>query len=386
MRIRRTEFLFFYHTTGQFLDLKLRDIRQLDAEHLMAIPILLGEERRITTQDFLELIQIPTGEWMDSAETPISKDRINGFLDVGMLLSDEAEDEKVRAFYWRDRILKSQRWNIYAALFHFMTKFKDLDRQFPILLPARAPEVNLSALIRAAADVEKAADPFHTANSGKKDIPLPEAAPQGALYDRLTRRRTARRFDPVKPLSFLSLSILLKYVFGSFGLVETKTGEKLLQKTSPSASALHPTEVYLLVLNTAGLSPGLYHYRVETHGRALLEEYSPADARRQATVFTAGQENLADAAVLFILTHRFYRSFTKYKKHPRAYHYLIREAAYLSQNFFLVCTELGLGSFTSVANAVNIEESLQLDGFAEGVALLLGCGHTLEGPEDRKSK
>jgi nitroreductase len=51
------------------------------------------------------------------------------------------------------------------------------------------------------------------------------------------------------------------------------------------------------------------------------------------------------------------------------------DAAHLSQTFYLVCADLGLGAFVTAAiNGANIEERLGLDGFGEGALAVCGCG------------
>ncbi len=55
------------------------------------------------------------------------------------------------------------------------------------------------------------------------------------------------------------------------------------------------------------------------------------------------------------------------------------DAAHLSQTFYLVCGELGLGAFiTAAINSSNIEEKLGLDGFIEGALAICGCGTPAE--------
>ena len=72
---------------------------------------------------------------------------------------------------------------------------------------------------------------------------------------------------------------------------------------------------------------------------------------------------------------RFYRTFWKYRKHQRAYGVILMDAAHLSQTFYLVCAELGLGAFfTAAINGSNVEEKLGLDGFTEGAVAICGCG------------
>jgi nitroreductase len=51
------------------------------------------------------------------------------------------------------------------------------------------------------------------------------------------------------------------------------------------------------------------------------------------------------------------------------------DAAHLSQTFYLVATELGLGPFVTAAiNGSDIEEDLGLDGVSEGAIAICGCG------------
>lgn len=56
------------------------------------------------------------------------------------------------------------------------------------------------------------------------------------------------------------------------------------------------------------------------------------------------------------------------------------DAAHLSQSLYLVCAELGLGTFiTAAINSVNIEQKLALDGIEQGAIAICGCGKPLEG-------
>jgi SagB-type dehydrogenase family enzyme len=75
------------------------------------------------------------------------------------------------------------------------------------------------------------------------------------------------------------------------------------------------------------------------------------------------------------MTSRFYRNYWKYRRHEKAYSVLLMDAAHLSQTFYLICTDLGLGAFVTAAiNNNNIEKRLGLDGYSEGAVLICGCG------------
>ncbi|MEM7587806.1 MAG: SagB family peptide dehydrogenase [Acidobacteriota bacterium] len=149
-----------------------------------------------------------------------------------------------------------------------------------------------------------------------------------------------------------------------------------MKKTSPSGGGLHPIEIYPLVLNAEGLTPGLYHYSLERHAFDQLEALDVHAARDLANELTAGQRYTRNAGVLFLMTARFFRNFWKYRRHDKAYSVLQMDAAHLSQTLYLVCAELGLGAFfTAAVNGRNIEQRLGLDGFQEGALAVCGCGH-----------
>jgi SagB-type dehydrogenase family enzyme len=79
--------------------------------------------------------------------------------------------------------------------------------------------------------------------------------------------------------------------------------------------------------------------------------------------------------VLFLLTARFYRSYWKYRRHPRAYSVLLMDVGHLSQTLYLVCTRLGLGAFVTAAiNGGTAEDRLGLDPLDEGALAICGCG------------
>jgi SagB-type dehydrogenase family enzyme len=107
----------------------------------------------------------------------------------------------------------------------------------------------------------------------------------------------------------------------------------------------------------------------------LITRLDRQSAQDWANEFTAGQSYPRSAHALFIMTSRFYRNFWKYRQHQKAYAVLLMDAAHLSQTFYLIAAELGLGAFVTAAiNAVNIEDKLRLDGYQEGAIAICGCG------------
>ena len=128
-------------------------------------------------------------------------------------------------------------------------------------------------------------------------------------------------------------------------------------------------------MSVEGFKSGLYHYRPERHGFELLRYVGLGQARELANEFTSGQMYPRNAGALFILATRFYRNHWKYRKHPRAFLVLGMDIAHLSQTFYLTCAALKLGAFfTAAINHHNIEKTLGLDGYSEGVLGICGCG------------
>ena len=206
-------------------------------------------------------------------------------------------------------------------------------------------------------------------------LELPLRRDWGPLADVLRERRTTRGFDAAATLPLEQLGLVLDAVFGCLATARIAEDLDVVRKSSPSGGALHPVEVYPLVLGVESLEPGLYHYRTRTHALALLEPLDLDGARAFAAAATAGQAFFASAQVLFLLTARFYRSFWKYRGHERAYAVLLMDAAHLSQTLYLVCAATGLDAFVTAAiDRPAIEERLGVDHFGEGALAVAGCG------------
>lgn len=290
----------------------------------------------------------------------------------GLLVAD-SDDPALATLREREEQLAAAHWPPHAAVFHFLTRRRDvaLGIDEEALASAPAPEVAAAALVAAEG---LPPSPFPEAPRGAVVRDLPLAENRSALFETLLRRRTTRAFDPDRGLALDDLTTVLRYVFGAHGY--ERVGDLLaLAKTSPSGGATHAIEAYPLIVNVRGLDSGLYHYNVASHSLELLEKLDRGSAGELVDEFTCGQFWFRGAHVLFVLAARFRRSFWKYRNDDRAYGVLLMDAGHLSQTLYLVCTELGLGAFvTAYVNDRNIEDRLGLDGVSEGVLALCGCG------------
>ncbi len=190
----------------------------------------------------------------------------------------------------------------------------------------------------------------------------------------LAARRTCRHFTPA-PLALEAVATLLGWTWGVRGYLHSPLFGRLFHKTSPSAGARHPGEVYLVALRVEGLAPGVYHYDPVRHRLARLAR---GDFSRQVVAWCAGQRWVGEAAAVFVLTAVFPRVAWKYR-HPRAYRVVLLDCGHLAQTFCLVAAWLGLGAFTTAALAdTAIERALGVDGVAESVLYVLAAGVAAE--------
>jgi SagB-type dehydrogenase family enzyme len=191
-----------------------------------------------------------------------------------------------------------------------------------------------------------------------------------SFYQTLHARRTQRQFSAAEvPLE--SISKLLRITWGVQGYVESKYFGSMPRKTSPSAGARNPVEVYLMALKVEGLEAGLYHYDARDHA---LERISREATPQLARAYCADQPFVAHASALFIMTGVFARTMWKYPN-PRAYRVVLLDAGHLGQTFCLTATRIGLAPFSTAALKDSlIEKDLGLDGISESVLYVTGVG------------
>jgi|SRR5450755_1812405 putative peptide maturation dehydrogenase len=375
MRLRRTAYAFFYLEDDLLLDvtamLQGSVPRPAPQARTLAIAILTGERRILSRAALDLLLSVPAERWVDGEGH--DPNVVAELTQAGLLLSD-AGDEGARRLRERDEALSGNQWNLYAALYHYMTQWSGIE-----IREGEEDDAHLSARTRAAARALVAEhgyppDAFAPRRPGQA-IPLPGRPRSEDLYRVLTERRTTRSFDPDTPMTIEQLDTVLTYVFGCHGYTRTAADVVCIKRTSPSGGGLHPIEVYPIVSHVAGVPAGIYHYNGRDHSLEPVRTLDLPGARQTATSFMCGQSYFGSAHVSFVLTARFYRSHWKYRRHQKAYAGLLMDAAHLSQTLYLVSTDLDLGAYVTIAiNARDIERDLDLDGVSEGVLAMAGCG------------
>ncbi len=158
-----------------------------------------------------------------------------------------------------------------------------------------------------------------------QDLPAPRLTGSVSLEEALARRRSIRSFEATG-LTEAEIAQL------SWAAQGSTTAEGL--RTSPSAGALYPLEVYV------ALAAGLYRY---DPGRHHLEIRSGEDLREELQRAALGQDAIGAAPAVFVITGVFERTAIKYgeRRTPR---YVQMEAGHAAQNLLLQAVALGLGA------------------------------------------
>lgn len=163
-------------------------------------------------------------------------------------------------------------------------------------------------------------------------IALPAPSPDGdtSLEAALQNRRSVRSYAP-DPLLPDDISQLL---WAAQGITSSQR-----LRTSPSAGALYPLEVYVVCGNVQDLPDGIYLYVADQH---QLELVRSGDHREQLASAGLGQSCIRQAPAVFVITGIASRITGKYG--PRGIQYMMMEAGHVAQNVCLQAVTRHLGS------------------------------------------
>ena len=197
-------------------------------------------------------------------------------------------------------------------------------------------------------------------------LPKPNTTGTMSVEEALQRRRSVRAFDA----QALTREVLSQLLWAAQG-VTSPTG----YRAAPSAGALYPLSIYVVVGNVASLAPGIYNYDPAAHTISALQT---GDRRAEIGAAALGQEWLRQAPVLLIVAGLFRRTIRKYGE--RGNRYVQIEAGHVSQNVYLQATALNLG--TTVVGAFRDDRLRAVLGLPddEDPICILPVGTALRGP------
>jgi SagB-type dehydrogenase family enzyme len=166
-------------------------------------------------------------------------------------------------------------------------------------------------------------------------LPSPAYESHFDLNKALQDRRSIRDYSD-EPLSLAEVSQLL---WASQGV--TSLGGF---RTSPSAGALYPLEVYVVAGKVEGLEPGIYKYDPHKH---QLEKKADGDRRAPLAEASLGQQWMARAPAMIAFAAVYDRTTERYGE--RGSRYVFMEAGHASENLWLEAVAMKLGTVAVAA-------------------------------------
>lgn len=160
-------------------------------------------------------------------------------------------------------------------------------------------------------------------------LPTPRLESSVSIEAALHERRSIREYADA-PLALAGLAQLLWAAQG----VTAVNGFR----TAPSAGALYPLAVYVLVGNVVDLPAGIYQYHPQGHTLSRIVE---GDKRKELMHVALEQSALRDAAAVILIAAVYERTTAKYG--TRGVRYVYMEAGHAAQNVYLQAISLDLG-------------------------------------------
>jgi SagB-type dehydrogenase family enzyme len=174
----------------------------------------------------------------------------------------------------------------------------------------------------------------HSPFEGEGRIELPEPLFDGdvSVEEALLARRSTREYSG-EPLTLQEVSQLL---WVAQGITDPRGF-----RTAPSAGALYPLEVYVVVGDIEYLAEGVYKYK--PHGHELMKVLD-GDRRTELAKAALDQTWIEEAAIDVVITAVYERTTMKYGE--RGIRYVHIEVGHAAQNLCLQATAMDLGIVT----------------------------------------
>ena len=123
-----------------------------------------------------------------------------------------------------------------------------------------------------------------------------------SLQQLLTQRRSVREYENTA----LTLPQVAQLLWATQGITHSEG-----YRTTPSAGALYPLEIYLVVGQVEGVTPGVYHYNARSH--QLIKNFD-GDQRKHLAESALKQYWIKEAAAIVVFAAIYERTTRKYGK------------------------------------------------------------------------
>jgi len=163
-------------------------------------------------------------------------------------------------------------------------------------------------------------------------LPKPKYTSSVSLEESLVKRRSVRDYTG----ELLTLEEVSQLLWAAQGITSDRGG-----RTAPSAGALYPLEVYVIVGDVQDLAIGIYLYKPKKHELVMITD---KDVRQRLAGAALGQNSVKNSAIDIVFTAVYQRITRKYG--DRGIKYVHMEIGHAAQNVCLQATAMGLGTVT----------------------------------------
>ncbi|RZN38712.1 MAG: SagB/ThcOx family dehydrogenase [Methanophagales archaeon ANME-1-THS] len=165
------------------------------------------------------------------------------------------------------------------------------------------------------------------------ELPEPRYQSETSVEEALAQRRSIRAYSG----DHVTLEEVSQLLWAAQGITDPE-GTK---RTAPSAGALYPLELYVVVGGVEGLDTGVYRYIPRGHELVKVRD---GDLRAELATAALGQGHVRAAAIDLVFTAVYERTTVKYN--DRGIRYVHMEAGHAAQNVYLQAVSLDLGTVT----------------------------------------
>jgi len=187
-------------------------------------------------------------------------------------------------------------------------------------------------------------------------LPAPRVVGVKSVEESINTRRSHRNFIDKE----LTVDQLSQILWAAYGVTKPRSDYPFLRgglRTAPSAGALYPLEIYVLVGKVNGIEPGLYRYISQDH---KIVRTIDKDLRKELCTATYNQQMIADAPAVLFYSAIYSRCTSKYGSRGRE-RYVCMDLGHSAENVYLQAEALNLGTCAIAAfNDKLVSKFLQL--------------------------
>ena len=174
------------------------------------------------------------------------------------------------------------------------------------------------------------AEPSPAEDNARITLPEPRCDSDVSVEEALLKRRSVRNYTD----QTLTLQEVSQLLWAAQGITDPSG-----KRTAPSAGALYPLELYIVVGSVEDVTKGVYKYKSQQHELVGVLDGEQRKALAEAAL---NQQSIAQGAIDIVITAIYERTTGKYS--DRGIRYVHMEAGHAAQNVYLQAVAMNLGT------------------------------------------